>query len=155
MNTKIILALLLVTAAFPSAAYGKGLFDHPETLFSEAFLPVLSHFERGRIQNTWRGFYLRGDTQAGFRNEYDPSEAGLYLDVGVRDPAEISKFEDSRKSSGKLTERTIEFPATKRSGDALRIIFIYGAKADAGAMASINKDIGDMIKAYKAAAPSP
>ena len=155
MNCKIIVCLVLVGAAFASTACAKGLFDNPVALFPDANLIILSKFEQAKIETTHRGFYLRADTAPGIRNEYDPSEAGLYLDVAVRDPQEISKFNDSHKSSGKLTERTIAFPPTKGDPDALRITFIYGASADTGAVSTLNQDIDDVIKKYNQSMAAP
>ncbi len=33
--------------------------------------------ERAKVQTTWRGFYLRADTQTGLKKEYEPSKTGM------------------------------------------------------------------------------
>jgi hypothetical protein len=127
------------------SAVGKGLFDNPVELFSGCLIPCLSHSERAKIQTTWRGFYLRADTQPGFKDEYSPSDSGIYLDVAVRDPKEIPTFKDSSTTQNSITKRTIEIPAPKTDQVALRISLLYGKDASKESLSSINASIQKII----------
>lgn len=129
----------------PSGDAG-GVFDNPSLLFPNSYLPVLSRFEKAKIETTLRGFYLRADTFPGFKQEHDPSDAGLYLNVAVRDPEEIPKFTDSSKIDGEITERTVEFPKLKNGEVALRIVFTCGSHANPEALKAISSDIESVIK---------
>lgn len=127
----------------------KGIFDDPIRAFSDSLLPALSGFEKARFETTLRGFYLRADDHPGFKQETEPSVAGLYLNVAVRDPAEIAGFGDVSKLVGTINERTVEFPAVKGGEMALRIVFKFGSQANPEAVKSVGKDIEKLIHAWK------
>ena len=123
-----------------------GILGDPIVLFPNSFLPVLSRFEKAKIETTLRGFYLRADTFPGIKEEHEPSDAGLYLNVAVRDPEEILKFKDSSKTDGEITERMVEFPELKNGEVALRIVFTFGSHANPDAIKAISNDIESAIK---------
>ena len=127
------------------------IFDNPVLLFPNSFLPVLSRFEKAKIEKTLRGFYLRADTFPGFNQEYDPSNAGIYLNVAVRDPEEIPGFKDSSKVDGKVTERTVEFPRIGNGEVSLRIVFKFGSHASSEAVSAVGRDIETLIEQVTAA----
>jgi hypothetical protein len=120
-------------------------------LFPNSFLPALSNFEKARIETALRGFYLRADTFPGFNQEYEPSDSGIYLNVAVRDPEEISEFKDMSKVAGGITERTVEFPESEKGGVTLRVVFKCGSHADPDAIKAIGNDIEAIIKQVNAA----
>jgi hypothetical protein len=136
---------MLAAALFQNACAGD-LFGNPRRLFANSFLPVLSRFEKARIETTLRGFHLRADTFPAFKQEHDPSDAGLYLDVAVRDPEEIPGFRDSSRMVGGVTERMVEFPAFENGEVALRIVFKFGSHASTEAIHAIGKDIEALIR---------
>lgn len=121
------------------------VFDDPIRLFPNSFLPVLSRFEKAKIETTLRGFYLQADTFSGFNQEHDPSAAGIYLNVAVRDPQEIPEFKDTSKVAGEITERTVEFPEAEMGGVALRVVFKFGSHANPETIKAIRKDIEEII----------
>jgi hypothetical protein len=127
------------------------VFDDPIRLFPNSFLPALSHFEKARIETTLRGFYLRADTFPGFNQEHDPSAAGIYLNVAVRDPEEISEFKDTSKVAGEITERTVEFPRIGNGEVSLRIVFKFGSHASSEAVSAVGRDIETVIEQVNAA----
>lgn len=143
----------ILAAVLFQNAYAGDIFGNPSQLFPNSFLPVLAHFEKARIETTLRGFYLRADTFPGIQKN-DPSDAGLYLNVAVRDPEEIPKFRDSSKVVGEVTERMVELPAFKNGEVALRVVFQFGPHANPEAVKAIGKDIEAVIKACEKARAS-
>jgi len=154
MKTLVYALLLLTSATLVRAESQRALFHSPIEFFEGVLLPCLSNSEAAKISTTLRGFYLRADSHPGLRNEYDPSELGIYLDVAVRDPEEISAFKDSTTSERLITTRTVELPAPKNEQSALRITFVYGKDAPEKALAAIRAAITKTIKASEQAAPS-
>lgn len=112
---------------------------------------MLSHFEKAKIETTLRGFYLRADTFPGFNQEHDPSAAGIYLNVAVRDSEEISEFKDTSKVAGEITERTVEFPRIRNGEVSLRIVFKFGSHASSEAVNAVGGDIETVIEQVNAA----
>jgi hypothetical protein len=123
----------------------EAVFDHPSSLFPHSFLPALAHFEKAKVETTLRGFYLRADTFPGFNREHDPSAAGIYLNVAVRDPQEIPYFKDASTVVGEVTERTVEFPEPEKARVALRVVFKFGSHANPDAIKAISNDIEEVI----------
>ena len=128
------------------AVSARGVFDNPIELFSGALIPCLSHSEKATVTTTLRGFYLRADIPSGMRSEYEPSEAGLYLDASVRDPEEIPAFKDVTTTKGPITTRTVEIPAPKGEEVALRITLEYGKDAPIESLTAIRTSIAKTIK---------
>jgi hypothetical protein len=147
---KSLLTPLAVTiwALFSAVVQAGGRFDNPPALFPGSMISVMSHFEKAKIEKTWRGFYLRADTQPGMASETEPTETGIYLDVAVRDAEEIPEFKDSSAVAGEITRRIVEIPAAKREGDevALRIVFTFGSGANAEALAASRKEIDGIVR---------
>jgi hypothetical protein len=140
-----LLALMLVAVLLQNAPAG-GVFHDPRLLFPNSLLPALSQFEKVKIETTLRGFYLRADTHPGFKDEQDPSDAGLYLNVAASDPEEITKFSDTSKVANGVTERVVEFPGPGNGQTALRLVFKFGARAGPEAIKAIGDDIEAIIK---------
>ena len=153
VKTSGFILLFVMTLRLVGAAPPKGLFYNPIGLFQGALLSSLSNSERAKIQTTWRGFYLRADTQPGFEHEYDPSESGIYLDVAVRDPEEIPVFRDLTTREGLITKRTVEIPAPGNEQVALRITLAYGEAAPQEALAAIRASTTKTITASAQGAP--
>jgi hypothetical protein len=126
-----------------------GLFDTPIEHFSEALAPVLSGSEKGKVETTLRGFYLRADIFPRMQNETEPSENGIYLNVAVRDAEEIPAFTDVTVTKNAISTRTVEFTALKGSTQGLRIHFAYGKDAPEESLAAIRASIAKIIKASK------
>ena len=140
-----LLAPVLGVILFQNAS-AREIYDDPIRLFPNLVpsrrFPVL---RRRGSETTLRGFYLRADTFPGFNQEYDPSDAGIYLNVAVRDSEEISEFKDTSKVAGEITERTVEFPETEKGGVSLRVVFKFGSHANPEAIKAIRKDIEEVI----------
>lgn len=119
------------------------LYSNPLELFREAIVPALTNSERGKVETTWRGFFLRADHQSEFKREHDPSDFGIFLDVSVRDAVEVPKFVDSRERTAGLTRRTVKFPAVRKEHDAqgLVVTLVYGDQADAESIKAIDRFI--------------
>ncbi len=145
-----LLAPILGVILFQDAS-AREIFDDPIRLFPNSFLPALSHFEKAKIETTLRGFHLRADTFPGFNQEYDPSDAGIYLNVAVRDSEEIPEFKDSSTVVGEFTERTVEFPEPGEGGVALRVVFKFGSHANPETIKAIGNDVEEVIKQVNAA----
>lgn len=124
----------------------KGLFDNPIGFFAGALLPTLSNSEAAKIITTLRGFYLRADSHPGLKDEYEPSELGVYLNVAVRDPEEIPVFKDSTSTVGLITTRTVELPAPKNEKVGLRITLAHGKSAPLKTLTAIQASITQTIK---------
>ncbi len=139
--------LLLVSPAMLAEEPEKRLFDEPIEYFEAALLPSLSLSEAAEINTTLRGFHLRADSHPGFHEKYEPSEWGIYLNVAVRDPEEISAFKDATTTKEQITTRTVEFPAPKNEQVALRIVFAYGKEAPEKALEAIRASIKNIIVA--------
>lgn len=86
------------------------------------------------------------DQQSGMEREYEPSEAGIYLDVAVRDPEEIPVFKDETTTKGSITKRTVEIPAQKGGEVALRITLEFGKDAPVESLAAIRACIAKIKK---------
>ena len=140
-----LLAVTIWTLVSPAVQAG-GRFDNPPALFPGSMVSVMAHFEKARIEKTWRGFFLRADTQPGMAAETEPTAAGIYLNVAVRDPEEIAEFKDSSAVAGEITRRIVEIPAAKGEEVALRIVFTFGSGANAEALAAIRKEIDGIVK---------
>lgn len=130
--------------AITSAADGD-LFRNPVHLFEAVLIPALTQGERAKVQTTWRGFYLRTDTQSGLKNEYTPSAAGIYLDASVRDWVEVRKFTDTTTREEGITIRTVKFPASGASQvEGLVVTLAHGARANKEVLEAINRSIADI-----------
>jgi len=142
--------VLLVLMMGALSAFGGEPFD-PVSAFSSALAPILTSGERGKIQTTWRGFFARGDTQAGLqKSDTEPTAQGLYLDVEVRDAEEALELSDVTVQEGGITCRKVRTPAPKGDPQSLLIVFRYGPDAEREAIAAIEACITKIIATSKA-----
>jgi hypothetical protein len=117
-------------------------FSDPVTAFSKAIVPILASFEKAKVEKTWRGFFARADTQPGFKKpENEPSEDGLYLDVEVRDAAEVKEFTDHTEQNGSVMYRAIRIPAPPHQEQALIVELRYGNRVPKEVIAAIESCI--------------
>ena len=141
---RILLSLLLATSAW--CAEPRGPFDSPVTGFSGALVPIMTSFEKAKIETTLRGFFARADSFPGFRqSDSEPSEHGLCLNVAVRDAGEIKSFSDTTQDKGVFKSRLIEIPPPKGGDQALVIEFDIGSKVTADVIRSIDTAITAVI----------
>jgi hypothetical protein len=137
--------ILLAGAAL--AAEPKGPFYSPITGFSDAFLPLLTGFEKASVETTLRGFIARADSFPGYRNsDVEPSEYGLYLNVAVRDAEEVNGLSDRTEQKGAVTHRLVQIPPPKGGDQAIVIQFDYGGKASAETIKAIDSCIAGIVK---------
>jgi len=151
MRTKSIFSLsvglwLCFSTAF---AAGENDFSNPVALFKACYLPTLEGFFSASVTKTLRGFVMKGDSSGENVAVNTPSEAGIHLDVAVRDAGEIPELQDQTTKEGNLTKRSVRLPAPKVAAEdppqGLAITFLYGPDADAPAIESIQQCI-DSIK---------
>ena len=117
-------------------------FSDPVTAFSKAIVPILASFEKAKVEKTWRGFFARADTQPGLKqSEMEPSADGLYLDVEVRDSAEVKEFTDHTEQNGSVTHRAIRIPAPPHQEQALIVDLRYGSRVSKNVIGAIDSCI--------------
>ncbi|WP_035607569.1 hypothetical protein [Haloferula sp. BvORR071] len=154
MKRRSFLPLLACMSALPALAEDDpkktNLFYSPLSLFKDCIVPVMEKHFSAECKNTLRGFILRGDSSNAFLEADQPSSEGLLLSVAVRDADEIPAFEDKNEQEGKLTVRSVRFPAfppgqKPEEAQGLAVYLTYGANADKEALAAIEKCI-DAIK---------
>jgi hypothetical protein len=117
----------------------------PLTVFAEKFAKVAEHFERAKIETTWGGFYLRGDSQSSFKASDLPSSEGFWLGVRVL-PVEDLKTATAPpepEPSAAYTEKVVglKFPKVEGADSGLLITLRYGAKCDAKLISELLKGI--------------
>src|SRR5579871_3293799 len=90
-----------------------GPFYDPTLGFEEAFMPILTSFEKAQIETTNRGFFVRGDYPGGFlQSDMEPSYEGLYLNVGVAE--DVKALSDETKQVKDYTERRVSIPSRQK-----------------------------------------
>jgi hypothetical protein len=138
--------LILITfLAGLATAKAEDLFANPLELFRAALMPALTCTERAKVETTWRGFFLRADSQSAMELGIEPSECGIYLDVAVRDAVEIPLAEDSTRKDGGVTRRTVKFPAGGENREqGLLVTLVYGGLANAEALKAIEASIAEI-----------
>ncbi len=142
------LLLILATSAFWSNPGGP--FYSPVTGFSGALVPILTKFEKARIETTLRGFIARADSFPGFRqSEMDPSEHGIYLNVAVRDASEVKALSDRTERHGAVTHRMVEIPPPEGGDQALVIELDSGRDVPPEVMRALDKSIRGVIEYSK------
>lgn len=145
---RFLLIFLSATSAF--CAESRDPFSDPIAGFSEALVPILSGFEKSRVETTLRGFIARGDSFPGFReSEMEPSEWGLYLNIAVRDPGDVKGFSDHTERKGAVTHRLLQVPPPKGGSSAIIIEFDYGGEVPSKVIRAIEKRIAGVVQFSK------
>ena len=146
------LLVLLLFATSSICAEPGGPFYSPVTGFSDALAPILTAFEKAKVETTLRGFIARADSLPGFRqSDTEPSAYGLYLNVAVRDPEEVKGFSDKTEQKGTYTHRLVQIPPPKGGDQALVIELDFGRNVSADIIRVIDTCIGGVIKFSKQA----
>lgn len=144
------LLLLHLLAAPALARESSGPFYSPVMGFSEALAPILSGFEKAKIETTLRGFVARGDSAPGFaQSEMDPSEYGVYLNVAVRDAQEVNGFSDRTEEKGAFMRRTVKIPPPSGGDQAIVVELDYGRKVSGDVLRAIDKCISGVVSFSK------
>jgi hypothetical protein len=145
LGIRLLLIFSLAASAF--AAEPRGPFYDPVTGFSKALTPILSGFEKAKVETTLRGFIARADSFPGFdKSDLEPTEYGLYLNVAVRDADEVKGFSDHTEMKESITHRLVQITPPKGGDQAIVIALDYGPKVAPKVIRAIDKCIRGVIE---------
>lgn len=114
--------------------------ERPLAKFAKMYAEIGPLFERAKIETTWRGFFLRADTQHDF-SEPEPSATGLWVTVQVLDAENVKSAQQTGPRES-YEQKVIAFRIRDRSDDgseAMLIGFHYGKECDQKVVSAILK----------------
>jgi hypothetical protein len=144
------LFLILLFATPAICAEPRDPFYSPITGFADALVPILTGFEKTRVETTLRGFIARADSFPGFQHsEMEPSEHGLYLNVAVRDSGEVKGFADHTEQRGAVTHRLVQIPPPKGGEQAIVIEWDCGREVPTKVIRAIDSCVSGVVRFSK------
>ncbi len=119
------------------------------TVFAGKFAKVGQHFERAKMETTWSGFYLRGDSQSKFKeSDWQPSPEGFWLGVRILPAEDLKTATSPAEPPEGYVEKIVglEFPKEVDADSGLLISLRYGAGCDPKVVAELVEGIEAMRK---------